>query len=1088
MKKFSTLFLLFLFLTLGAKEYFVATDGKDTNPGTAERPFATFAKALSVMQGGDSMNIFPGVYHQAIEAALIRTSPTKQTAIRAVYPGTVLLRGDVDAPEFTKVPGRAFTYVCDWSGPVETVYERNSLMAYQLRNNYTGLDFERGVWYYDKKKKKLYVVTGNGASPEEHYLTISTINKIGITVGQYKQEPRTCNLLIEGLAVTGFYFSGDTNKRPTANEGICGRYLKDSLIRNCDTFLCGGGIRLWKPVSTVVENCRAYGNGAMYAGSGGNIIINGPTENCAIRDCLVFNSCKAGIRFYGGTIKNCVIEKCVSGGGHEFGDIWCKGASDGKSFIRNCFAAGNIYPSSTLPNMPSTESNNVYYYTSYSKNKNSIMTWRSTYDHNRTFADPENWDYRLQKNAKVTGGLVDRKNVYFLSPSGKDTNDGRSIDTPWRTLQKIEPGSTVYLEPGTYAPFKIAVPGVTIAGRGSRKNIIVKGGSTGIIISAPGVTLERINFLSQSKNSLLLESGNAKISNCGFDGAPAAIAGKNLKSITISNCAFTGVPYDFVNVQANIHSNIMAKEGKSDSKSRLFFNANAFPVKNAQPYSLVIRPEYRNVKKGDFTLKNAKLFNGRGMLGYPVGPYRRILYREKNIPAGLRAHAVGSTVANIEFFNGINKVENRLLMGESPDKLQLVIPRWQDPDSPFRTYTFNGLKPGKKYYVRIDSIMPKRLLLSNEEISAAAERFYKGNTRGPVLEFTTLPKDPAPREYHVSVRGDDLNPGTAAKPFRTISKAAELLRAGDTVTIHGGTYSEAVHLRSGGAPGLPVTFRAAPGEKVFLEGANQKLSFAFRSQNKSHIRFDGFRCRLFNGTGRGVIQLSNGKDHRITRTIFDGRAPNYTNGSVQAENITDLLIENCVTLRGFQGMWLQKCDNAVLRNNLFHVNQLTPLAMNYQPMKVTITHNIFFDTVMQKQRNPLLALPFPEMLTVENNCFYLRVPPAERLMCGALLASGKGRMTFTQFRKFKGGRETNIFVNPQLKSTPQLTTFKSLAERDRLYPACAADEDKKELGMTAPGIFKAWDWKDYFPLHPLCTKKTAGRPMGPDPAAFKGFL
>ena len=97
-------------------------------------------------------------------------------------------------------------------------------------------------------------------------------------------------------------------------------------------------------------------------------------------------------------------------------------------------------------------------------------------------------------------------------------------------------------------------------------------------------------------------------------------------------------------------------------------------------------------------------------------------------------------------------------------------------------------------------------------------------------------------------------------------------------------------------------------------------------------------------------------------------------------------------------------------------------------------------------------------------------------------------MTFTQFRKFKGGRETNIFVNPQLKSTPQLTTFKSLAERDRLYPACAADEDKKELGMTAPGIFKAWDWKDYFPLHPLCTKKTAGRPMGPDPAAFKGFL
>ena len=143
---------------------------------------------------------------------------------------------------------------------------------------------------------------------------------------------------------------------------------------------------------------------------------------------------------------------------------------------------------------------------------------------------------------------------------------------------------------------------------------------------------------------------------------------------------------------------------------------------------------------------------------------------------------------------------------------------------------------------------------------------------------------------------------------------------------------------------------------------------------------------------------------------------------------------------------------------------------------------------MQKQRNPLLATPFPELLTAENNCFYLRIPASERLMCGTLAGSDKGRMTFTQFRKFKGGSETNIFANPQIKSTPKFTTFKSLAERDKSYPACAVDEEKKEQGLIQAGVHAPWDWKDYFPSNPQCTKKTAGRPMGPDPAAFKGFL
>ncbi len=48
------------------------------------------------------------------------------------------------------------------------------------------------------------------------------------------------------------------------------------------------------------------------------------------------------------------------------------------------------------------------------------------------------------------------------------------------------------------------------------------------------------------------------------------------------------------------------------------------------------------------------------------------------------------------------------------------------------------------------------------------------------------------REYHVSVKGNDKNPGTAAAPFKTISKAAAIALPGDIITVHAGIYREMV--------------------------------------------------------------------------------------------------------------------------------------------------------------------------------------------------------------------------------------------------------------------------------------------------------
>lgn len=75
-------------------------------------------------------------------------------------------------------------------------------------------------------------------------------------------------------------------------------------------------------------------------------------------------------------------------------------------------------------------------------------------------------------------------------------------------------------------------------------------------------------------------------------------------------------------------------------------------------------------------------------------------------------------------------------------------------------------------------------------------------------------------EYHVSPKGDDANPGTAARPYRTISAAARAAQPGDTITIHAGTYRERVTPPRGGTSDTQrITYQAAPGEVAEIKGS-----------------------------------------------------------------------------------------------------------------------------------------------------------------------------------------------------------------------------------------------------------------------------
>lgn len=76
-------------------------------------------------------------------------------------------------------------------------------------------------------------------------------------------------------------------------------------------------------------------------------------------------------------------------------------------------------------------------------------------------------------------------------------------------------------------------------------------------------------------------------------------------------------------------------------------------------------------------------------------------------------------------------------------------------------------------------------------------------------------------EYHVSINGNDQARGTADQPFRTISRAAALAMAGDTVTVHAGIYRESVNPVNGGTAEHRIIYKSAGDGEVVITGAER---------------------------------------------------------------------------------------------------------------------------------------------------------------------------------------------------------------------------------------------------------------------------
>lgn len=141
------------------------------------------------------------------------------------------------------------------------------------------------------------------------------------------------------------------------------------------------------------------------------------------------------------------------------------------------------------------------------------------------------------------------------------------------------------------------------------------------------------------------------------------------------------------------------------------------------------------------------------------------------------------------------------------------------------------------------------------QIRAAAGFLTSGVVHSLFLFFS-----PA-ADFHVSPSGDDANAGSATMPWRTIQKAAETVPADSNVLIHEGTYEEKVDVQVSGAAGQFITFQAAPGEKVIIEGGNLPFSpndsnALFTIRDQSFIRVKDLELRNYRTSQRYLVPIA----------------------------------------------------------------------------------------------------------------------------------------------------------------------------------------------------------------------------------------
>ena len=113
--------------------------------------------------------------------------------------------------------------------------------------------------------------------------------------------------------------------------------------------------------------------------------------------------------------------------------------------------------------------------------------------------------------------------------------------------------------------------------------------------------------------------------------------------------------------------------------------------------------------------------------------------------------------------------------------------------------------------------------------------------------------------YWVAADGDDAASGSESAPWATLQHAADAVSPGATVEVRGGTYAQRVSFHVSGTPGAPITFEAAPGESVVLDGSSLEVpsgqAAMIEIDSQRYLTIQGFQITGWGSDESGHVPI-----------------------------------------------------------------------------------------------------------------------------------------------------------------------------------------------------------------------------------------
>lgn len=259
------------------------------------------------------------------------------------------------------------------------------------------------------------------------------------------------------------------------------------------------------------------------------------------------------------------------------------------------------------------------------------------------------------------------------------------------------------------------------------------------------------------------------------------------------------------------------------------------------------------------------------------------------------------------------------------------------------------------------------------------------------------------RKYYISPSGNDNSNGLSTNSaFRTLQKAANLVKAGDTVYVMNGTYENGsssaqfmILYQKNGTASAPITIKAFPGHNPVIRS---KSSYAINIVGSSHILIEGLTLEGSNNsiTKEYALQQKYNRNNPLTKgigigineksrhvTIRNNKISNFGGHGIHAYRSDYVTIEKNIVARnawyspyGTSGISTQYNWNSdsvtnkykmVIQDNIVYENKnIVPW---YAVNKITEGHGIIIDDVLNTQSGSF-GQRYNGKTLVKNNIIY----------------------------------------------------------------------------------------------------------------------